>query len=413
MDPYLGEIRMFAGNYAPQDWVLCNGALLSISQYQALYALLGTAWGGDGISTFGAPDLRGRLPVGQGTGQGLTPRRVAQTGGTETVTLNATMIPAHNHAFNATSGDATAIAPGPALMFAKADTAAIRRTIVTIMACILAGTTVFLAAVISDLAPAVVALIAPGFDAATSQSAIVLAGGLAWLSLAALIAAGAVMLYENGRAMTRLAACLSLDGSPSGCDAITVPSDPRGAELGLATLIESTVPVFLQAPEPMPARQLALMQLVLLTAEQRDREGRSLLLSMALANADAAMAFTPGGDRLLPPGETLAEVWPRVLQHILARAPRCLDVLTTYFNWLLLQGRPGDMEAMLGDARSIDPDHPVVLWFTGAALIDQSDPVSQQRGLALMRQALAAGLERFMPVDDTLKARLAGSGGGN
>jgi microcystin-dependent protein len=78
-DPIVGEIRIFAGNYAPQDWHLCDGQLLPIRENEALYSLLGTTYGGDGRSTFGLPDLRGRLPVHQGTGQGLTPRTLGQT----------------------------------------------------------------------------------------------------------------------------------------------------------------------------------------------------------------------------------------------------------------------------------------------------------------------------------------------
>ena len=71
-DPFLGEIKMFAGNFAPRGWALCDGHLLAISQYDALFSLLGTAYGGDGRTTFGLPDLRGRIPIHVGTGPGLT-----------------------------------------------------------------------------------------------------------------------------------------------------------------------------------------------------------------------------------------------------------------------------------------------------------------------------------------------------
>ena len=73
MDPYLAQIIMWAGNFAPVGWMYCNGALLPISQYNALYALIGTIYGGDGVTTFGLPDLRGRTPVGAGQGLGLSP----------------------------------------------------------------------------------------------------------------------------------------------------------------------------------------------------------------------------------------------------------------------------------------------------------------------------------------------------
>ncbi len=92
--PYVGEIRMFAGNFAPAGWMFCEGQLLPISENETPFQLIGTTYGGDGQSTFGLPDLRGRLPIHQGGGFVL-----AETGGTEGVTLTANQIPAHNHAF--------------------------------------------------------------------------------------------------------------------------------------------------------------------------------------------------------------------------------------------------------------------------------------------------------------------------
>ena len=97
MDPFLAEIIMFGGNFAPRGWALCNGQLLSIAQNQALFSLLGTTYGGDGRTTFGLPDLRGRVPMHPGNGPGLTDRRLGQKGGTETNTLNVLQLPAHNH----------------------------------------------------------------------------------------------------------------------------------------------------------------------------------------------------------------------------------------------------------------------------------------------------------------------------
>jgi microcystin-dependent protein len=98
-DAYLGEIRVFAGNYAPVGWLLCDGSTLQVSQYQALYALIGNTYGGTASSTFALPDLRGRLIVGQGSGTNLTPRVIGQTGGTETVALTQAQMPAHTHSF--------------------------------------------------------------------------------------------------------------------------------------------------------------------------------------------------------------------------------------------------------------------------------------------------------------------------
>ncbi len=110
-EAYLGEIRLFAGNYAPENWALCNGALLSISSYEALYTILGLTYGGDGKTTFGLPDYRGRLPVGQGTGLGLTPRVLAQTMGTETCTVTEANTPPHTHLFMVSTNTANSATP--------------------------------------------------------------------------------------------------------------------------------------------------------------------------------------------------------------------------------------------------------------------------------------------------------------
>jgi microcystin-dependent protein len=110
-DAFLGEVRMFAGNFAPVGWELCNGQLLPISQYDALFTLLGTTYGGDGQNTFRLPDLRGRTPVHQGVANGLTTRVIGQVTGTETVTLTPSQLPAHNHAVHATSGAGTSAVP--------------------------------------------------------------------------------------------------------------------------------------------------------------------------------------------------------------------------------------------------------------------------------------------------------------
>ncbi|MGH1507173.1 phage tail protein [Ralstonia solanacearum] len=118
MEPFIGEIRMFAGNYAPQGWLLCQGQVIDISTNEVLYALLGTIYGGDGRTTFALPDLRGRLPVGQGQGVGLTARTIGQSMGVEDVTLTQAQIPSHSHTLFATSGTATTITPGPGTMLA-------------------------------------------------------------------------------------------------------------------------------------------------------------------------------------------------------------------------------------------------------------------------------------------------------
>jgi microcystin-dependent protein len=107
-DQYLGEIRLFGGNYAPQGWEFCAGQLLSITAYQTLFSVIGARYGGDGVNNFKLPDLRGRVAMGQGQGAGLTPRTAGQALGTETVTLKLSEI-GHGHALMA-SADTKVIA---------------------------------------------------------------------------------------------------------------------------------------------------------------------------------------------------------------------------------------------------------------------------------------------------------------
>src|SRR4029077_9523368 len=97
MDPFLGEIRMFGGNFAPQGWATCDGQILPISQNTALFALLGTTYGGNGQTTFALPDLRGRVPVHVGQGPGLANRDQGEVAGEETHVLTTAEIPAHAH----------------------------------------------------------------------------------------------------------------------------------------------------------------------------------------------------------------------------------------------------------------------------------------------------------------------------
>lgn len=99
-EPFIGEIMLFGGNFPPRGWAYCDGQLLSISQNSALFSLLGTIYGGDGRTTFALPDLRGRVPIHQGQGPGLTPRLLGSKGGTETNVLTIDQLPAHNHTIN-------------------------------------------------------------------------------------------------------------------------------------------------------------------------------------------------------------------------------------------------------------------------------------------------------------------------
>src|SRR3546814_7630392 len=109
--PFLGEVRLFGFNFGPQDWHACDGSLLSIAQNDALFALLGTTYGGDGQTSFAVPDLRGQVPLHQGKGPGLTPRVIGEGGGSETVTLAVQQLGAHGHAFAVTSAVASTGTP--------------------------------------------------------------------------------------------------------------------------------------------------------------------------------------------------------------------------------------------------------------------------------------------------------------
>lgn len=113
-EPFVGEIRMFAGNFAPRGWAFCDGQLLAVSQNDALFSLFGTIYGGDGRTTFGLPDLRGRIPIHAGSGPGLSPRRLGAKGGAENVTLTVNQLPSHGHNFRAVTGPADRTSPDAA-----------------------------------------------------------------------------------------------------------------------------------------------------------------------------------------------------------------------------------------------------------------------------------------------------------
>jgi microcystin-dependent protein len=111
--PFVGEIRMGGWNFAPQGWAFCDGQVLSIAENSVLFNLIGTTYGGDGQTTFALPDLRGRVPIHQGQGPGLSSRAISQSGGEESVSLALSQIPSHSHALQASANASTAAA-GPA-----------------------------------------------------------------------------------------------------------------------------------------------------------------------------------------------------------------------------------------------------------------------------------------------------------
>ncbi len=105
--PFLGQLMLFGGNFAPLGWNFCDGSIVAIANNDALFSLIGTSYGGDGQTTFALPDLRGRVAMGMGQGPGLANYSLAQQGGVESVTLTATQLPAHTHPLTASGGAAT------------------------------------------------------------------------------------------------------------------------------------------------------------------------------------------------------------------------------------------------------------------------------------------------------------------
>lgn len=110
-EPFIGQVTLFAGNFAPRGWAFCQGQILSIAQNTALFSILGTTYGGNGQTTFALPDLRGRVPMQQGQGPGLSPRSLGEQGGQENVTLLQAQLPAHNHQISASAANGNASSP--------------------------------------------------------------------------------------------------------------------------------------------------------------------------------------------------------------------------------------------------------------------------------------------------------------
>ncbi|WDD98522.1 phage tail protein [Thalassomonas actiniarum] len=120
-EPFIGEIRMFAGNFAPKNWAFCDGQLLAVSSNEALFSLLGTNYGGDGRSSFGLPEMRGRLPMHMGQGSGLSNRTLGAGPGFERVTLSLDQMPNHSHGLVASRGEADASTPAGRVLASQTD----------------------------------------------------------------------------------------------------------------------------------------------------------------------------------------------------------------------------------------------------------------------------------------------------
>lgn len=125
--PFIGEIRMFGGTFAPRGFAFCEGQILPIVQNTALFSLLGTTYGGNGITTYALPDLRGRMPMGAGQGPGLSNRDLGQAVGQSTVTLTPPHLPAHSHGMRVSAGAATTATPSPGVTLASTSGAKVYR----------------------------------------------------------------------------------------------------------------------------------------------------------------------------------------------------------------------------------------------------------------------------------------------
>jgi len=127
-DPFIGQILLVGFNFAPVGWHICDGTLLPISQYAALFSLLGTSYGGNGTTNFALPDLRSRVPIGIGQGVGLSTYVIGQQAGVENVTLLANQMPAHNHNINATASGGGVASPANAFLAETADPRSVYNT---------------------------------------------------------------------------------------------------------------------------------------------------------------------------------------------------------------------------------------------------------------------------------------------
>lgn len=127
-EPFIAEIRIFAGNFAPRSWAFCDGQLLPVSQNTALFSLIGTTYGGDGRTTMALPDLQGRAPMHPGRGPGLTARRLGEKVGVTTVTLTEAQIPSHSHTVRASSGNGGVPGPSSSTSFSSSGVDALYHT---------------------------------------------------------------------------------------------------------------------------------------------------------------------------------------------------------------------------------------------------------------------------------------------
>lgn len=235
--------------------------------------------------------------------------------------------------------------------------------------------------------------------------------GCAVLAVMNLVAA--IVLAQFAGRMTGIDECLKAKTFDPSCAARSIPSDPRGTAQDLASLLADDAPPIIEKLPHRSAAQIDMLRRTLATAQTISAQGSSTFLPMALANVWAMIAFAHSDTVRLMPDDTLARAWPAAIRHVLDRAPSRLDVLPLYLNWALLNQRTDDFNRMLTYAVGRDPGHPVAMWFTGLALIESPEPLSRERGISLMRQAVDRGLERYMKIDDKIRSALGLSSGPN
>lgn len=210
-----------------------------------------------------------------------------------------------------------------------------------------------------------------------------------------------VLLWRQAFEETQLASCLAAEDCADPKLPFDLAQDRRGLSSILAAAVRQDADL---AGNLSPGRAESLSKLIAL-AELLPPSSPSL--SMALLNASAAKAFASEASPLAKEDQAiLADIWERDIRRVLAQAPRRLDILSSYFDWLLVHGRSERLQAMVALAAGIDPEHPVTLWFTGVIRLRSDNPVLQAQGFELMRRAYDGGLERYMPVNDVLKQRL-------
>lgn len=232
-----------------------------------------------------------------------------------------------------------------------------------------------------------------------------------WFTTAALGLAASAATMANARAMTRLKECLPPNAFVSSCEGLAIPTDPRGIDLGTASLVATAATAALVAQRGSPTRQSELVLLLLRESQLRVQAHGSVTLAMARYKAYARILLAKA-NRPTDDDEVLFEAWRRDVLFILERAPHRLDILPAYLNVLLAGGREKSMREALDRVSTFAPRHPIVSWFTGVLMLRAPEALTREQGLARMRQALASGLENFMPVSPAIKDRLTKSGGG-